>query len=209
MIVAIESASTDLSIALAEATGALLADEGWSAGHRHGSELLPRLLKLAAGIGRPLRSASTVVVGIGPGSFTGLRVGMSVAKAIAYAAECPIIGVSSLSAWLRSEPDTVAAVGRAGAREFYVQAAADEEPMIVDIDAFPAELRGAALVAPADVAEQLSLRRARPPFRAAAGLVATAAARERAARASDDLETLEPRYLRAPRGVQPEASLGR
>ena len=208
MIVAVESASTDLSIALADATGTLLADAGWSAGHRHGSELLPRLVALAAGIGRSLRSASAVAVGIGPGSFTGLRVGMSVAKAIAYSAGCPIIGVPSLTAWLTSEPDAVAAVGRAGSREFYVQAPASAEPMIVDIDAFPAELRGAALVAPADVAELLGLRRARPPFRAAAGLVASAAARGGATPASDDLETLEPRYLRAPRGVQLEATLG-
>ena len=52
-----------------------------------------------AGIG--LRALDAIAVSIGPGSFTGLRIGLSVAKGFAYAASLPIVGVPTLEALAR------------------------------------------------------------------------------------------------------------
>ena len=202
MIVALETSSTDLSIAIAEPDGTLIAVEGWSAGYRHASELLPRLLAMVGAAGRSLRETSLVVVGDGPGSFTGLRVGMSVAKAMGVSIGCPVLGRPSLAAWLAAETDAVAAIGRAGAHESYVLTREADEPSVVAHDELPQTLRDARTVAAAELAASLGLRDTIPPLRAAAALAAGGAAE--AGRGRDNLgalETLEPRYLRAPRGL--------
>ena len=54
VIIAIDAASTDLSVALAEPDGTLIAEDAWSSAQRQSAELLPRLLALLAGAGRPL-----------------------------------------------------------------------------------------------------------------------------------------------------------
>ncbi|MEJ7804125.1 MAG: tRNA (adenosine(37)-N6)-threonylcarbamoyltransferase complex dimerization subunit type 1 TsaB, partial [Candidatus Limnocylindria bacterium] len=115
-----DGASTDLSIALTEPDGTLLADDAWSSGQRQSAELLPRLLALLARIDRPVRDASAVAIGTGPGSFTGLRVAMSLGKGLAVGLRVPIVGVPSLPAWLEADPDGTGALARAGAREAYL-----------------------------------------------------------------------------------------
>ena len=211
MIVALETSSTDLSIAIADRDGGLVDWEGWSAGYRHAGELLPRLLALVARAGRSLGDTTLVAVGDGPGSFTGLRVGMSVAKAIGFSVGCPVIGRPSLEAWLAAEPGAVAAIGRAGAREVYVATREEPEPHLIAHDEIPDSLRSARTVAPAELSAVIGLRDAVAPHRAATAL-AMVAAREgmhaasvaRSGEAIDPigtLERLEPRYLRAPRGV--------
>jgi tRNA A37 threonylcarbamoyladenosine modification protein TsaB len=70
VIVAIEAASTDPSVAVAAPDGTLLGVDGWSATPRQTHELLPRLLALLAGSDGTLAQVSAVAVGIGPGSFT-------------------------------------------------------------------------------------------------------------------------------------------
>ena len=201
MIVAIESASTDVSLAIGDESGTVLASDAWSAGHRHGDELLPRLVKLASRVDRDLDTTALVAVGVGPGSFTGLRVGMSVAKGIALATGCRVIGLPSLGAWLAAEADAAAAIGRAGSQEAYLQLRGEREPRVVGHDALPGGVHEAPVVAPTDLAVSLSLARARPPFGAAAAL-AVQAARVASASSGDDLERLEPRYLQMPRGTE-------
>ena len=201
MIVAIESASTDISLAVARADGTPMASSGWTSDRRQGHETLPRLLDLLREAGVELRSLTGVVVGTGPGSFTGLRVGMSLAKGLALALRVPIVGLPSLPAWLASEPGAVAAIGRAGARESYVLLRAEAEPRIVDRDELPQDALSAAVVAPRELADAFGLAGARPPHRAAMALAAAGAARLAEAPDGDDLARLEPAYLRAPRGV--------
>lgn len=201
MIVAIESASTDISLAVARPDGTTIAGAGWTSDRRQGHETLPRLVDLLREAGIGLRSLSGVAVGTGPGSFTGLRVGMSLAKGLALALRVPIVGLPSLPNWLAAEPDAVAAIGRAGAREVYFLPRDEAEPRIVDRDELPERALSAEVVAPRELAEALGLAGARPPHRSATALAAAAAARLARAPVGDDLARLEPAYLRAPRGV--------
>jgi tRNA threonylcarbamoyl adenosine modification protein YeaZ len=203
VIVAIEAASTDLSLALAEPDGTLLGDEAWSSAQRQSAELLPRLLLLLARSDRGLADVTALAVGTGPGSFTGLRVAMALAKGLAAGLRRPVVGVPSLAAWLDAEPDAVAAVARAGAREAYVLVRGSDEIRIVDRDGLPST--PGPIVAASELAAAFGLADARPPR--AAGAIATHAAGRLADQpGGDDLETLEPIYLRAPRGVTPAAT---
>jgi tRNA threonylcarbamoyl adenosine modification protein YeaZ len=201
VIIAIDGASTDLSLALAEPDGSPLGDDAWSSQQRQSAELLPHLLALLARLERPLHDATVVAVGAGPGSFTGLRVAMALAKGLAVGLGIPIVGVPSLEAWLDADPEATAAVARAGAREVYLLARGEGAPRIVDRDALDA---GAAVVAPAEVAAAFGLVGARGP-RGATAIARRAAERIAADPAGDDLRTLEPIYLRAPRGVAVES----
>lgn len=204
MIIAIEAASTDLSVAVAQRDGALIADDGWTSAQRQSAELLPHLLELLARAGRSLRETEAVAVGIGPGSFTGLRVALALGKGLALALERPILGVPSLQAWLSAHPDAAAALARAGAREAYLLPRGEDSPRIVDRDAVTALVRDARIVAPAELAAAFGLDGAESP-RAAAAVAALAASRLEGEPAGDDLRTLEPLYVRAPRGVSAES----
>jgi tRNA threonylcarbamoyl adenosine modification protein YeaZ len=199
VIVAIDAASSDLSLALAAPDGSLVADEAWTSPQRQSAELLPRLLDLLLRHGHELRAVSAVAVGTGPGSFTGLRVAMSVAKGICFALERPIHGLPSLSAWLEAEPEAVAAVARAGAREAYLLPRGSTTPVIVAGEELATRLEAARVVAPGELAAAFGLPGAVRPHAAPAMARATA---ERSR--GDDLTTLEPIYLRAPRGVAVE-----
>jgi tRNA threonylcarbamoyl adenosine modification protein YeaZ len=207
MIVAIESASTDVSIALADRDGALRRVDGWSAGQRQSHELLPRITALLEADGAAVSAITALAVGIGPGSFTGLRVGMSVAKGLAVALDRPIVGIASLPAWLEAEPDATSAATRAGAREAYLLARGAGQPEVVDRD----RLAGTPgpLVAALELSEAFGLASAVQPLRAAAAVARRAAIRLQDDPAGDELARLEPAYLRAPRGVAPAAAGGR
>ena len=203
MIVAIEGASTDLSIALRDTDDAV-ASASWTSARRQSAELMPRLLELLAAQGRALDETRAVAVGTGPGSFTGLRVAMAIAKGLAVALDRPIVGVPSLVAWLASAPDADAVLARAGARDAYLLARDDDAIRIVDRDELSALLVGRSIVAPAELVEAFGLERATPPSGAAAAIARLAAERLERDEAGDDLRRLEPIYLRAPRGVSGE-----
>lgn len=200
MILAIDGASTDLSIALAAPDGDPIAADAWTSAQRQSAELLPRVLDLLGSSDRSLQDLAAVAVGTGPGSFTGLRVAMALAKGLALALQRPIVGVPSLVAWLEHEPDAVAAVARAGAREAYVLAREAELPAIVERDQLAPRLAGRPIVAPRELADAFGLAAARRPH-AGPALARLAALRLSADPAGDDLQRLEPIYLRAPRGL--------
>lgn len=202
MILAIESASADPSLAVGSLDGALLASDGWSGDARQGSQLMPRLIDLLEGRGGRLADLEAVAVGVGPGSFTGLRAGMSVAKGLALALSVPIVGLPSLVAWLAAEPTAEAALNRAGARDAYLLVRGDDALRIVPFEEL-STFADRTVVAPRELATVLSLHSAIGPQRAAAQLALAAAARLAAEPLGDDLALLEPAYLRAPRGTEP------
>lgn len=203
MIIAIEAASTDLSVALADPEGTTLAELAWTSAQRQSAELLPRLLELLDG--RPLAVITAFAVGTGPGSFTGLRVAMSLAKGLAIGLGRPIFGEPSLPAWLAAAPEAEAAVARAGAREAYVLARDTETPLIGDAETIAERLGDRPVVAPAEVAAAFGLARATAP-RAATAIAQRAVERLARQPSGDNVRTLEPIYLRAPRGVEGEAT---
>ncbi|MGQ0608195.1 MAG: tRNA (adenosine(37)-N6)-threonylcarbamoyltransferase complex dimerization subunit type 1 TsaB [Chloroflexota bacterium] len=202
MIIAIDGASTDLSVALATPDGALMAEDAWSSAQRQSAELLPRLLGLLTD--RSPHDATLIAVGTGPGSFTGLRVAMALAKGLSLGLGIPIVGVPSMSAWLDADPEAAAAIGRAGAREAFVLIRGESEPRIVDRDAL-AGAGSSIIVAPREVAAAFELTDARPP-RGARAIAQRASERIDEQPAGDELATLEPIYLRAPRGVAVESA---
>ncbi|MGI8703940.1 MAG: tRNA (adenosine(37)-N6)-threonylcarbamoyltransferase complex dimerization subunit type 1 TsaB [Candidatus Limnocylindrales bacterium] len=98
MLIALDTATRQATIALGEATGRWVAGRDWEAGHGHSGSLLPNLEALLESVGTGLGEVTGVVVGTGPGSFTGLRVGLATGKILAYGLRCPIVGVPTMEA---------------------------------------------------------------------------------------------------------------
>lgn len=123
MIVALDSSTLTLSLAVGR-PGA----PAPLAAARHGppakmSDLLPgALLDLLAGAGLSLADVRGFAVGLGPGSFTGLRIGLATVKGLAYARRLPVAGASSLAALALEGPEDtpLAAVAVARRGELYL-----------------------------------------------------------------------------------------
>jgi tRNA threonylcarbamoyl adenosine modification protein YeaZ len=97
LTLAIDTAGDLAGIALSEAS-ILVSETTWRTRQNHSRELLPRLEWLLAQAGRSKDDLAAVCVCLGPGSYAGLRVGLSTGKALAYALELPIVGVGRLEA---------------------------------------------------------------------------------------------------------------
>jgi tRNA threonylcarbamoyl adenosine modification protein YeaZ len=76
----------------------ILAEMTWQCGSNHSVELSPRLVTLLEQSKCDVKSLDGIIVALGPGSFNGLRVGVSEAKGMAFALGIPIVGVSTLEA---------------------------------------------------------------------------------------------------------------
>ena len=204
MIIGIDAASADLSIALLEPDGEVIADDGWPSAQRQSAELLPRIIDLLRRADRHLPSTSLVAVGTGPGSFTGLRVAMALAKGLAVGLGRPLVGVGSLPAWLDGVEPARAAIARAGAHEAFLLARDADVPIVLDEEAARARLADTPVVAPGELAAAFGLQRAIAP-RAAAAIAERARRRLADDPAGDDVRSLEPIYLRPPRGLDSES----
>jgi tRNA threonylcarbamoyl adenosine modification protein YeaZ len=101
-LLAIDTSGTNALVALGETDGALLAERRWTAGYRHGEELLIRIDEMIVSAGVSMADLGGVVVGTGPGAFTGLRVGLATAKALAHGLGVPIAGIPTSEAILRA-----------------------------------------------------------------------------------------------------------
>lgn len=80
------------------------------AGKRHNRDLVPAIAALLGDAGVPAKQLHGVMVGVGPGSFTGLRVGLMTAKALAYATGCRLVAVPTFAAIAEQTPAGVAEV---------------------------------------------------------------------------------------------------
>jgi len=76
----------------------VLAELTWRCEQNHSTQLLPHLASLLNQTKLSLQSADGIIVARGPGSFNGLRVGISTAKGLAFSLGIPIVGISTLEA---------------------------------------------------------------------------------------------------------------
>ena len=95
MQLAIDTSTNTASLALVQ-DSEVLAELTWRCGQNHTAELLPHLTHLLNTTQVALQSISCIIVAKGPGSFNGLRVGVSTAKGLAFSLGIPIVGISTL-----------------------------------------------------------------------------------------------------------------
>ena len=123
LILAIDTSLAACSACLAD-TGAVLARKSEPMARGHQERLAPMVRDLMVEVGVAFADLDRVAVTIGPGSFTGLRVGLAFAKGLGLALKRPVAGVGTLEALAMHEPDgdpIVAAID-AGRGHIYVQA---------------------------------------------------------------------------------------
>ena len=96
-ILAFESSAKAASVALCE-DEFLIAQSYQNSGLTHSTTLMPMASDLLKTAGVKLEDVDCLAVAAGPGSFTGLRIGISTVKGLAWGAEKPCAGVSTLEA---------------------------------------------------------------------------------------------------------------
>lgn len=96
-ILSFESSAVSASVSLTEGTR-LVAQSFQNCGLTHSRTLLPMAEALLSCCGVPLADVDAFAVAAGPGSFTGLRIGVATVKGLAYPTGKPCIGVSALEA---------------------------------------------------------------------------------------------------------------
>ena len=95
LVLGVESSGPRGGVALLE-DGRTLGEAFFEAGMVHGREIAPAADRLLRAAGKGPADLGLVAVDIGPGSYTGLRVGLAAAKGLAYALGRPLVGVPSL-----------------------------------------------------------------------------------------------------------------
>lgn len=209
-LLVVDTATTHAVVALGTATGDLVEARTWAAGYRHGEELLTRLEGLLADVGVTLGDLGGLVVGTGPGAFTGLRVGIATVKGLAHALALPVVGVATGTALIAAaaeasgaDPAAIVLLQPAGPSD-QVVSRAGEPSRILPGGTEPALGPGDVLVAvdlddraPADATARGDAAR-----NGLAAALLTAGARRLAARDADDLARLVPEYVTLPRGVR-------
>lgn len=95
MLLAIDTSTNESGVALYNADG-VLAECAWHSGRRHAEQVLPTIDLLLRHLDASPAELTAVAIATGPGSWSGLRVGMSLAKALVVAHAMPIIGVPTL-----------------------------------------------------------------------------------------------------------------
>lgn len=97
LILAFESSAKSASVALVR-DGALLSQYSQCSGLTHSRTLLPMAEDMLKNAELSLKDVDLIAVAHGPGSFTGIRIGVSTVKGLAWAADKPCVGVSTLEA---------------------------------------------------------------------------------------------------------------
>jgi tRNA threonylcarbamoyladenosine biosynthesis protein TsaB len=206
-LVALETSTAVGSIALFD-RGALVVAREQRVSNAHGESLLPMLDAALAEAGWSPKDVARWGVGVGPGSFTGVRIAVALAKGVHLATGAELVGVTSLDAIARTasgtagaSAETVVAVLAAMRGEVFVQAsgAVTRPPACVRIADWDAWL--AALAAPGArvVGDAEPIVTGTPPTATSVGLLAQN-------RAADDADALEPVYVRPPDITQPKTS---
>ena len=100
-ILALETSAKAVSAAVTE-NGKVLCSGYQDTGLTHGRTLMPIVEAMLKNTGLTVGDCDAVAVAAGPGSFTGIRIGVSAAKGLAFALDKPAVGVSTLAAMARN-----------------------------------------------------------------------------------------------------------
>ena len=105
MQLAIDTSTNTASLALVRESE-VIAELTWQCGQNHSTELLPRLASLLSQAKLSIKDINSIIVAKGPGSYNGLRVGISTAKGLAFSLGIPIVGISTLEVEAYQHADT-------------------------------------------------------------------------------------------------------
>lgn len=222
-LLALDTATTRIVVAAGSPDGELIAAQAFEGRYRHSQELLPAIVSLLDAYGLRLPDLAGIIVGTGPGAFTGLRVGLATAKTLAHELRVPIAGVGTDAALLDAAGAAAGIAGSpasgsggsfsgtlwlpSGARDL-VRATASGEPVVVHDASGDAVGREDVAVDLEGRAPEAATARGRTALdHLAASLVRLGAARL-AAGQHDDPERLVPRYASPPRGMPTGGSEG-
>jgi tRNA threonylcarbamoyl adenosine modification protein YeaZ len=222
VILVIDTATRTPTLALARLDGQLIEERQWPSEHRHGEQLLERLDDLLTSAGVDRRELRGVVAGIGPGSFTGLRIGLATAKVICYSLDVPIVGISTFHALALASVATDVAANElaltlpAGAVDRYVQRISVPADTRAVQEIGPAQLAvpgpgfeaavGDALLVAVDMAAggditDEAVERGQSAVTGLARALATLGTQALAGGRRDDVARLVPAYVALPRGI--------
>jgi tRNA threonylcarbamoyl adenosine modification protein YeaZ len=211
-LLVIDTATSRIVAGVSGPDGTLEGLTTWVAGHRHGETLLPAVGRLLGEANLRRSRIAGVIVGTGPGAFTGLRVGLATGKGIARALEIPMVGVptwealaTSLAAADGIDPRAVVVLLPAGPADRVACAHGLPPRLLVGPDE-PDVAAGQVLCA-VDLADRAPAEAVDRGERAWMGLGAALAALGTArlsAGSPDDRARLVPEYVTLPRGVRQE-----
>lgn len=105
MLLALDTATRIISLALHDGR-TLLAETTWHTDNNHTLELSPAVERLLAQCGVTTEQLTGLAVSIGPGSYSGLRIGLAMAKGIAAVRHLPLVGLSTLDIIAAGQPYT-------------------------------------------------------------------------------------------------------
>ncbi len=216
----IDTATRSPIVALADADGGIDHERRWQSEHRHGEQLLEKLDEMLASGDATPRDIDGVICGLGPGSFTGLRIGLATAKVIAYTLQVPIVGVSTTEALAQAVvsreglSDIVAVALPAGTVDRYVHRLAvdgdtvhSEAPpqLAVPGASFEEAIQGAFLVAvdlagAGDITDD-AIERGEAALEGLARALAKLGTEHLAQGKGEDVALLTPAYVALPRGI--------
>ncbi|HHY59694.1 MAG TPA: tRNA (adenosine(37)-N6)-threonylcarbamoyltransferase complex dimerization subunit type 1 TsaB [Clostridia bacterium] len=141
-VLAIESATNVAALAIV-AEEAVIAEAVLNTGKTHSQRLMPMLARLLEEADLELEDLDGIVVSGGPGSFTGLRIGLATAKGLAYASGKPLVMVSTLDSLaynLKGYPHLICPILNARRNEVYTAVyrdAGEELTLVMSYAALP------------------------------------------------------------------------
>lgn len=103
MLLAIDTATRQISLALHDGQR-LLAEQTWESDNHHTEQLSPALKRLLTLHDLAFTDLTALAVSVGPGSYTGLRIGVALAKGLAAARRLPLVGVTTLETLAYGQP---------------------------------------------------------------------------------------------------------
>jgi tRNA threonylcarbamoyladenosine biosynthesis protein TsaB len=103
VLLAIDTSTRVMGLAIYDGSR-LLCDATWACGDHHTVELAPAIAEALQRCGLSISALQALGVAIGPGSFTGVRIGLALAKGMALAQHIPLVGVPTLDFLAASQP---------------------------------------------------------------------------------------------------------